>query len=67
MSKAPTIVARAPYMPAMWSAVSMTWLPTGNLGAEAALMPAGAGPPSIGWSIGESLIAPTLLAVLPPS
>ena len=51
MSNAPTIVAFAPSMPSIWSAVSVTLVPTGYFGDAAFSMPAGAGPPSIGWSI----------------
>src|SRR5699024_7002961 len=47
VSKAPVIVAVAPSMPSMWSAVSVTSVPTGNSGSSAGIIPSGAGPPSI--------------------
>src|SRR5699024_4500328 len=47
----PAIVAFAPSMPSMCSAVSVTSVPAGYFGDAAFSMPSGAGPPSIGCSI----------------
>src|SRR5699024_10135168 len=51
VSTSPDPDAAAPARPSMWSAVSVTSVPTGNAGASAGTIPSGAGPPSIGCSM----------------
>src|SRR5690625_5145275 len=45
------MVAVAPSMPCMWSAVSVTSEPIGYSGSAASVIPSGTGPPSAGCSI----------------
>ena len=42
------IIAGAPSMPGMWSAVRVTFDPTAYMGFAASTIPAGTGPPSAG-------------------
>src|SRR5690625_4109875 len=49
-------------MPAMWSAVSVTSVPTGYLGSAAVVIPSGTGRPCIGCSIPPWLSWPSWLS-----
>src|SRR5699024_4197587 len=46
VSNAPEMVASAPSMPGMWSALRITWSPTAYVGSVASWIPDGGGPPS---------------------